>query len=235
MYKPSRAFTERDLNCTFTIRVPRFYLGAPERARVCADRCLWGCDVYTDDSDPLAAAVHAGWLRGEWDADIDAAQLGVAGPFPQDVEEEGGGGSGSGGMVPEEVVAPPAGGGGFVPPADMDLHITVLVLPKLRRYGDAARNGIASRAWGPSHDGLSYVIHKLRWVDEGSGRATARSGKARRDERRRKWEAADAFRKVVATERARAVAAGAAENRGRRKERIDTGLGGATPLAVAAA
>jgi len=217
VYKPTRAFTERDLNCTFTIRVPRFYLAPAERARVCADRCLWGSDVYTDDSDPLAAAVHAGWLRGEWDGDVDAAQLGLAEPLPPNAEDDAGG------------AAPPAPA---LPPPDADLHITVLVVPRLRRYADAARNGIASRPWGPGHDGLSYVIHKMRWVDEGPARAMPRSGKARRVERRRKARAAEAFRGVVAAERARL--AGAAE-RGRRKERVEGALGGGAPLAVAAA
>ena len=210
VYKPSRAFTERDLNCTFTIRVPRFYLAPAERARVCADRCLWGCDVYTDDSDPLAAAVHAGWLRGAWDGDVDAAALELSAPADD----------------PAAAPAPPAAA---VPPPDADLHITVLVVPRLRRYADAARNGIASRPWGAGHDGLSYVIHKMRWVDEGPARATPRSGRARRVERRRKARAAEAFREVVAAERARVVA-GAAE-RGRRKER-EAPIGVA-PVAVA--
>src|SRR5262249_58971286 len=82
VYKPSRTFTERDLNCTFTIRIPRFYLLAEERLRICTDRCLWGTDLYTDDSDPLAAAMHAGWIRAEWPPDLDTAQLNLTPPPP---------------------------------------------------------------------------------------------------------------------------------------------------------
>lgn len=227
VYKPSREFTEKDLNCTFTIRIPRFYLLPSERQRVCADRVLWGCDIYTDDSDPLAAAIHAGWIRGEWSEDVDTAQLGLAGPFPQDLDDEG---------VPEVVLDPPATGGGFIPPADMDLHVTLLVLPALKRYAEAARNGVLSRAWGPNHDGCSVSVLRLMWVDEGCGRAMARTGAARRQERRRKWEAGGAVRGMIRAEKeAAARAAEQAAPADVRMEDVNGGLGVATPLAIAAA
>jgi len=185
VYKPSRTFTERDLNCTFTIRIPRFHLRPEERMRICTDRCLWGTDVYTDDSDPLAAAIHAGWIRGEWASDLDTAQLDLAlapAPGPDDAPL----------VVPDEMTAPPHQGdaapaaAGVVPPPDLDLQITLLILPKLRRYTSSVRHGIASRDWPGSHDGFSYAIHKLRWVDEGAMRGCERSGRARREARRRR-------------------------------------------------
>jgi hypothetical protein len=186
IYKPSRTFTERDLNCTFTIRIPRFYLLAEERLRICTDRCVWGTDLYTDDSDPLAAAMHAGWIRAEWPPDLDIAQLNLT-PPPRDTPDDV--------AVPDEMHAPPqptdtaeptAAPAGVLPPPDLDLHVTILILPKLRRYAGSVRYGVASRSWPGTHDGFSYTIHKLRWVDEGAMRGCERSGRARREERRKR-------------------------------------------------
>jgi hypothetical protein len=189
IYKPSRTFTERDLNCTFTIRVPRFYLLAEERLRICTDRCLWGTDLYTDDSDPLAAAMHAGWIRAEWPPDLDTAQLNLT-PQPRDTPT-----ADDDLIIPDEMRAPPqlpdtaepaAAPAGVLPPSDLDLHITILILPKLRRYAGSVRYGVASRSWPGTHDGFSYAVHKLRWVDEGAMRGCERSGRARREERKRR-------------------------------------------------
>ncbi len=37
-----------------------------------------------------------------------------------------------------------------------------------------------SRAWGSDHDGLSFRVEKMAWVDEGVGRGEERGGGARR-------------------------------------------------------
>lgn len=62
-------------NCTFTIRVPRFRIDSSHREEICARRALWGTGVYTDDSDPVAAAIHSGFIRGEWAEDVDVSML----------------------------------------------------------------------------------------------------------------------------------------------------------------
>jgi hypothetical protein len=41
-------------------------------------------------------------------------------------------------------------------------------------------HGIKSRAWGSDHDGMSYRIEKIAWVDEQSARGEERDGEARR-------------------------------------------------------
>jgi hypothetical protein len=76
--------------------------------------------------------------------------------------------------------APPAGGP--VPPMkDMDLHLTLLILPQLERYASSVWNGVKSRTWGGNHDGVSFKIERMEWVDEGRAtRYEERGGAARR-------------------------------------------------------
>ena len=159
-------------NCTYTIRIPRFYLGPQEREKICRRRALWGTDVYTDDSDPLAAAIHSGWIRGEFGEDIDPSMLELpstakhenasAGPSSTDVQ----------GIITTQPAEP------MLPPRGKDLHLTMLVLPPLEKYASHILHGIKSRAWGDTHDGMSFQILSMEWVDEGRAE---RSGKARRE------------------------------------------------------
>ncbi|KAI5286775.1 hypothetical protein KEM52_001868, partial [Ascosphaera acerosa] len=65
-------------NCTVTVRVPRWHLAAGKREEICYRRALWGTGVYTDDSDPVAAAIHSGFLRGAWNPKIDTRLLDLA-------------------------------------------------------------------------------------------------------------------------------------------------------------
>lgn len=59
----------------------------------------------------------------------------------------------------------------LVPP-NRDLHITILILPQLEKYSSCTRFGIRSREWGGKHngytgvhDGLSFMILSIKWVD----------------------------------------------------------------------
>lgn len=159
-------------NCTFTIRVPRFRIDTSHREEICARRALWGTGVYTDDSDPVAAAIHSGFIRGAWgeDVDVDLLDLEIRDTYQhapktaQDVGAEDG----------ERPRVPP------VPPNDKDLHITLLILPRLERYDSSVLFGLKSRAWEGSHDGMSFKVQRVEWVDEGVGRGEERSGEARR-------------------------------------------------------
>ncbi|RDI82032.1 hypothetical protein Vi05172_g7872 [Venturia inaequalis] len=166
-YKPKRVFTEQDLNCTYTVRVPREYLTPASREKVCIDRNLHGTGIFTDDSDPIAMLIHSGWIRGEWGPDVGTSLMDLPPAPPEDEELE------------EEMLAQPPHP--VIPPDDMDLHITLVVLPQLAEYDGTVCFGIKSRDWGNDHDGYSWGLHKIRWVDEGKGsRAQERSGKARR-------------------------------------------------------
>jgi hypothetical protein len=66
------------------------------------------------------------------------------------------------------------------PPSGKDLHITLLILPKLERYESSVLFGLRSRPWEQNHDGMSFKVLRIEWVDEGVGRAEERSGEARR-------------------------------------------------------
>ncbi|OGM45437.1 hypothetical protein ABOM_006333 [Aspergillus bombycis] len=159
-------------NCTFTIRVPRFRIDSSHREEICARRALWGTGIYTDDSDPVAAAIHSGFMRGAWGEDIDADMLDLEikdayQHAPKTAQDVG---------LPEgdRPRVPP------VPPSDKDLHIILLILPRLERYDSSVLFGLKSRPWDGTHDGMSFKVLRTEWVDEGVGRGEERSGEARR-------------------------------------------------------
>ncbi|KAJ4342853.1 hypothetical protein N0V95_006793 [Ascochyta clinopodiicola] len=155
--KPNRLprFEINPINCTFTVRVPRFYLRPRQRQHIVLERHLWGARVYRDDSDPIAAAIHSGWIRGEWDDTVDVSMLDpriTAPNSPSDAED-----------TLNKLPAAPV-----TPPADMDLHIEILILPQMQEYTGSVEYGISSRQ-SRTHDGLSFMINKIRWVEEGVG------------------------------------------------------------------
>lgn len=147
-------FEINPINCTFTIRVPRFHLKPRQRQQIILQRHLWGARIYRDDSDPIAAAMHSGWIRGEWDDTVDMHLLDpriTAPNEPSDAEDT--------------LANPPAAP--VTPPVDMDLQIEILILPRLQEYAGTVEYGISSRK-SKTHDGLSFLIHKIRWVEDGS-------------------------------------------------------------------
>ncbi len=75
-----------------------------------------------------------------------------------------------------------------MPPAGKDLHITLVVLPQLQDYASTVAYGIKSRSWGGNHDGTSFKIDKIAWVDEGIGKGEERGGEARRKRLRAMFE-----------------------------------------------
>ncbi|OCK80846.1 Rxt3-domain-containing protein [Lepidopterella palustris CBS 459.81] len=153
--KPLPTFDKNPINCTFTIRVPRYYLKPRQRQQIVLQRHLWGARLYRDDSDPIAAAIHSGWIRGEWDETVNVEMLDpriTAANDPSDAEET---------LV--KIPAAPV-----TPPPDMDLHITVLILPTIEEYFSTCEYGITSRK-SVGYSGLSFMIQKMQWVEEGYG------------------------------------------------------------------
>ncbi|KAL9089099.1 MAG: hypothetical protein Q9165_005912 [Trypethelium subeluteriae] len=179
---PLPRFDVSKANCTFTIRVPRYYLCPAQREAVCGARCLWGTEVYTDDSDPLAVCIHGGWVKGEWGEDVDSELLGKESSDGGDRNGfVGGSDDGDDSAAGDGTVMTQAPRSGPVAPPDgRDLHITVLILPPLEEYASTTGWGMKSRRWGGNHDGMSFKILRLEWVDEGMGRAEERTGAARR-------------------------------------------------------
>ena len=189
---------EGDENCTFTVKVPRVYLSAVSREEITRRRAVWGTDVYTDDSDVIAACIHQGWFRGEWPEDVDVSLLDLElddAPANQGKKD-----------VENILLEPPAGGPWEVP-KNYDLHVTILVLPQLEKYSSTTRFGMKSREWGGKHegyqgvhDGLSFLIHSVQWVDGVDGNE-ARSGVGRRrllaDDPLADLEAEESFAEVL--------------------------------------
>lgn len=190
---------------------------------MCISRRLWGTSVYTDDSDPLAAAIHSGYIRGAWDEGVDVEMLlGLDAVRPEDKKES------KDLDAYRTLDAPPAPneGGPVVPPGDRDAHITLLVLPPLEKYGSAVWHGVKSRAWGGNHDGMSFKVEKVEWVDGvgDSGRIAAK--------RRVEQEMRDAMTKKLKTTvgKVGSVSASAPSSRGRSR----VGSGVVTPKMVQA-
>jgi len=166
-------------NSIYTIRIPRVHLGQISREEVTRRRAVWGTDIYTDDSDIIAACIHQGWFRGAWSDDVDISLLDLEIDVPT-----------KNGIVQkpinidEAILAPPPTGPMEVP-ENRDCHVTILVLPALESYASLTRFGIKSREWGFKrdgyqgvHDGLSFMIASVKWVKGVDGQE-ARSGNAR--------------------------------------------------------
>ena len=177
--KPIPRFDGKE-NCTYTIRVPRFHLRSLPLQEICHCRNLFGTEIYTDDSDPIAVAIHSGWIRGAWPEDVDLSSLEIP----------------SLDQVGKTNQIPAANAAGFVtlneppklpmaPLPNRDLHMTVLILPRLEEYASTLQHGLTSRSFKTKHDGMSFKIEKIAWVDEGPGGREERGGEARRKRLRR--------------------------------------------------
>lgn len=146
-------------NCTFTVKVAPGDLSAISRQEITARRAVWGTDIYTDDSDIIAACIHQGWFRGEWPSDIDISLLDLElgdGPPP----------------APSDFYSLPPPRGPIPVPPNKSAHVTVIILPQLEQYSSVTRFGLRSREWAAkhngykgTHDGLSFAIHSVRWID----------------------------------------------------------------------
>lgn len=159
------------LNCTYTIHVSKSWLQERERKLICSTRNLWGSGIYTDDTDPVAAAMHMGWIKPAFH-NIDEALLRriVHDQNPK--------------IEISKDLKPPA------QPIDIskgkDLKITCIVMPLLERYEDTARFGVRSRAWpegaeNTPHDGVSFSILKVEVVETGPlERKMGRTGASKR-------------------------------------------------------
>ncbi|QIW97944.1 hypothetical protein AMS68_003462 [Peltaster fructicola] len=179
-------------NCTYTVRVPRWYITrtaaeikAGELSRleeICRERRVWGSDIYTDDSDVIAAAVHSGWIRGDFGYSNDDISA-----LDEETQHEPANLSLS--TKPAQPLDIPAG---------YDMHVTLLILPPLEEYASTHRHHIWSRDWKGAelHDGMSYMIFKLDFVDEGAAnRGVSRDASNRKariavEERKRREAAA---------------------------------------------
>jgi histone deacetylation protein Rxt3 len=172
-FRLPRRFLDSEINNLYTVRVPRWYLTRDTRRKVCEDKYLFGSEVYTDDSDPLAAAIHSGWIRGAWSERADESLMDLP---PEVIADAPSLKDRVFDRVPEVPLTPPDG---------LDAQITVLVLPSLAKYGASLRYGVKSRAWPGTHDGLSFMVVKLVFVDERSRVGIEKGAKARKERMKR--------------------------------------------------
>ncbi|KAK4445184.1 protein split ends [Podospora aff. communis PSN243] len=180
---------EGKINCTLTMKIGKEHLTAAAREEITSRRALWGTDVYTDDSDVIAACIHAGWIRGEWPEEVDVELLGLDEGFVVSDAKDVKARQQAAHNGPENILTEPPATGPMAVPENRDLHVTLLILPTLEKYASTTRFGIKSREFGGSdnlgkrttHDGLSFMITELRWVTNGGASQNRLRGKARRE------------------------------------------------------
>lgn len=107
-------------------------------------RKIWGTDVYTDDSDILAACIHSGWLRLGSTTPLFSASKG------DDSEE-----------VSSTLHKAPRKKRKMTLPQHRSLKVTIVIAPRLIKYESSLRSGVRSRGWGNSHDGVSFAIESV--------------------------------------------------------------------------
>jgi hypothetical protein len=175
--KPLPLFDEDQYNCTYTIKIPQINLTRASLQEITSRKALWGTDIYTDDSDVIAATIHAGWFRGAWDESIDTSLLGLELHGKALPKIKGPNGAG---QILEQ---PPPEGPADVP-ANHDVHIDIVILPLLEGYSSTIRFGIKSREWGfkreghkAQHDGLSFMIHRVSFITSDTSVAGIRTRK----------------------------------------------------------
>jgi hypothetical protein len=190
-------------NCTLTVKIGKEMLAPLAREEITHRRAVWGTDIYTDDSDVVAACIHAGWIRGEWPDDVDVDLL----DLHEGIGYEDGPERNRKGVVKREingtdsqswmVLTEPPKTGPMAVPENRDLHVTLLILPLLQKYASTTRFGIKSREWGgrvaegtPTaempphrsvHDGISFMVTGIRWVAQSAQSQDRLRGKARRE------------------------------------------------------
>lgn len=195
------ALIEGKENSTLTMKIGKEHLAPAAREEITSRRALWGTDVYTDDSDVIAACIHAGWIRGEWPEEVDITMLGLdQGYSASDVRNViGGQANGKGAKLQPQLgssgstsLTEPPKDGPMPVPENRDLHVTLLILPRLDKYASTTRFGIKSREFGgPTndedprqravHDGVSFMVVGLQWVTNGGAPQNRLRGKARRE------------------------------------------------------
>ncbi|CAI4059527.1 hypothetical protein SUVZ_04G1690 [Saccharomyces uvarum] len=106
---------------------------------------IWGCDIYSDDSDPILVLRHCGFKP-------------VASPgssFPKLRRTPAN-------MANQDSVI---GNLPLLRGTPFDLEVGLLLLPTLQKYSSVKRFDIISRKWGSEgtvlHDGISYGIYSI--------------------------------------------------------------------------
>ncbi|KAI5799850.1 histone deacetylation protein Rxt3-domain-containing protein [Geopyxis carbonaria] len=175
-------------NSIFQIRIPKRFLSESHRREACRKRPVWGTDVYTDDSDVLGVLIHTGKIPGVLPEGVEPSlvkdsgrKVVVRGDLSASSTPEAKWNGAGPKKTNEE--PPPI-------PEMKDLVVNLLILPVLERYSGTVRHAFKSRSWKGQHDGMSYFIWDLEWVDAGEAESRGGGNKKRRLNERewvRKW------------------------------------------------
>ncbi|KAF5102304.1 hypothetical protein D0Z00_000487 [Geotrichum galactomycetum] len=159
-------------NSLVNVKIPRQFLSKAFNENV-EKRKVWGTDIYTDDSDVVAALYHAGR--------IPAAIGGETGGLPEEARTNSKKSTALGspatpddsknkendtGAVKLSNLTTDRPAPGSVE-ADGDCLVTLLILPRLKLYKGTFRNGYNSRTWLTKHDGVSFAIHEVKFIPRG--------------------------------------------------------------------
>jgi hypothetical protein len=159
-------------NSLINVKIPRPFLNRAFNENV-EKRKVWGTDIYTDDSDVVSALYHAGRIPaaigGEAgglleEAGINSKKLMTLGsPATPDNSKNKKNDSGAAKLSNMTTDGPAPGS----VEADGDCLVTLLILPRLKLYKGTFRNGYHSRSWLTKHDGVSFAIHKVKFIPRG--------------------------------------------------------------------
>ncbi|CEP16313.1 hypothetical protein [Parasitella parasitica] len=157
---------ESSVNGLMEIRVPARFLTF-DNLKV-KRKALWGTDIYTDDSDIVAMAIHSGKYQPHFvEPAIQATDpfaLAVAGRQKESIEAARKLALSDKKYTQHNQHSIP----------DHDLKVTVRVLPALQYYSSSIRHKIKSREWG-KHDGMSLFVNKVEIIKRGEARLKGRS------------------------------------------------------------
>ncbi|KAI8969136.1 histone deacetylation protein Rxt3-domain-containing protein [Mycotypha africana] len=158
---------ERNVNGIIEIRVPAKYL-TYGNVKV-KKRALWGTEIYTDDSDIVAMAIHSGKFEPQFiESTLDTEDpfvLAVSGKYKESCK------------AAKKLALR---GKKYINRnnrlfPDFDLKVTVRVLPTLQHYASSVRHKIKSREWR-KHDGMSLFVTKVEKIKRGEAQLRGRIG-----------------------------------------------------------
>lgn len=140
------------INCILTVRIPSYQINDLQNNKNYINRAIWGTDIYTDDSDILLILKHNGFLPNidnelENTIETGSTEKRTAGNLSQ----------------PQNIDQTVNNFRHFVNIIGGDIHVDLIILPTLVQYEGIYRNGINSRSWKTSHDGVSIAIHGVRY------------------------------------------------------------------------
>lgn len=154
------------INSIVTVRITSYDLTNIKNNPSYNKRSIWGTDIYTDDSDILLMLKHNGFLPIVDDEESSK----------EDLKQTPGNKSNN-----QNISQSVKNFRQFINIISGDIHVDLIVLPKLNEYKGIYRNGINSRSWLTSHDGVSLAIYGVRYGEKNSSIDNINNGELKRN------------------------------------------------------